>query len=47
MVREVVSLDDADCRRSFGESLPPGLKLIQAQAKLCEGGDGSGPLPSA
>ncbi len=28
MVRETVSLDDADRRRSFGESLPPGLKLI-------------------
>ncbi len=28
MVREIVSLDDADRRRSFGESLPPGLKLI-------------------
>jgi molecular chaperone DnaK (HSP70) len=28
MVREAVSLDDADHRRSFGESLPPGLKLI-------------------
>ena len=28
MVRETVALDDADRRRSFGESLPPGLKLI-------------------
>jgi hypothetical protein len=28
MVREIVALDDADRRRSFGESLPPGLKLI-------------------
>ncbi|HAF55799.1 MAG TPA: molecular chaperone DnaK [Thauera sp.] len=28
MVRETITLDDADRRRSFGESLPPGLKLI-------------------
>ncbi len=28
MVREVVSLDDADRRRSFGEALPPGLRLL-------------------
>ncbi|MBN8440600.1 MAG: hsp70 family protein [Thauera sp.] len=28
MVRETVSLDAADQRRSFGEALPPGLKLI-------------------
>jgi len=28
MVREVVSLDEADRRRSFGESLPPGLTLL-------------------
>ncbi|TAM30037.1 MAG: molecular chaperone DnaK [Paraburkholderia sp.] len=28
MVREVVSLDDADTGRMFGESLPAGLKLI-------------------
>ena len=25
---EVVSLDDADRRRSFGEALPPGLRLL-------------------
>ena len=30
MVREIASLDEADRRRSFGESLPPGLKLITA-----------------
>jgi molecular chaperone DnaK (HSP70)/uncharacterized protein YjeT (DUF2065 family) len=28
MVREVVDLSEADERRAFGESLPPGLKLI-------------------
>ena len=28
MVRETTTLDEADQRRSFGESLPPGLKLI-------------------
>jgi molecular chaperone DnaK (HSP70) len=28
MVREVVDLGEADARRAFGESLPPGLKLI-------------------
>jgi molecular chaperone DnaK (HSP70)/uncharacterized protein YjeT (DUF2065 family) len=28
MVREVVELSEADERRAFGESLPPGLKLI-------------------
>lgn len=28
MVRETVRLDEADQRRNFGESLPPGLKLI-------------------
>lgn len=28
MVRETTRLDEADRRRSFGESLPPGLKLI-------------------
>lgn len=28
MVREVVELEEADERRVFGESLPPGLKLI-------------------
>lgn len=28
MLREVVSLDDADRRRSFGEALPPGLRLL-------------------
>ncbi len=28
MVREPVQLDEADQRRSFGEDLPPGLKLI-------------------
>lgn len=29
LVREVVRLDEADERRVFGESLPPGLKLLQ------------------
>ena len=29
MVREALSLDEADQRRSFGESLPSGLKLIR------------------
>lgn len=29
LVREVVKLDEADERRVFGESLPPGLKLLQ------------------
>jgi len=29
MVSEVVNLDDADERRAFGESLPPGLKLLR------------------
>jgi hypothetical protein len=28
MVREVVELDKADEGRVFGESLPPGLKLV-------------------
>ena len=28
MVREVVELDEADERRVFGDSLPPGLKLV-------------------
>jgi hypothetical protein len=28
MVRETVELDEADEGRVFGESLPPGLKLI-------------------
>lgn len=28
MVREAAQLDESDRRRSFGESLPPGLKLI-------------------
>lgn len=28
MVRDAVQLDEADQRRSFGEALPPGLKLI-------------------
>ena len=28
MVQEAVALDEADQRRSFGEGLPPGLKLI-------------------
>ncbi|MFU2488066.1 Hsp70 family protein [Thauera sp. WH-1] len=28
MVRETVGLDEADRRRSFGEALPPGLKLL-------------------
>ncbi len=28
MVREAAQLDESDQRRSFGESLPPGLKLI-------------------
>ena len=28
MVREVVPLDEADQRRSFGEGLPPGLRLL-------------------
>jgi hypothetical protein len=28
MVREVVTLDNADTGRVFGESLPAGLKLI-------------------
>ena len=30
MVREVVALDEADQRRSFGEGLPPGLSLLSA-----------------
>jgi hypothetical protein len=29
MVRETVELDEADEGRVFGESLPPGLKLIE------------------
>ena len=29
MVRDAVQLDEADQRRSFGEALPPGLKLIE------------------
>jgi hypothetical protein len=29
LVRDVVKLDEADERRVFGESLPPGLKLLQ------------------
>jgi hypothetical protein len=29
MVREVVSLDEADERRVLGDSLPPGLRLLQ------------------
>ncbi|HQE40967.1 MAG TPA: hypothetical protein PLC55_16870 [Zoogloea sp.] len=28
MVEEVVELDEADAGRVFGESLPPGLRLI-------------------
>ena len=28
MVSHVVELSEADVRRTFGESLPPGLKLI-------------------
>ncbi|WP_027994861.1 Hsp70 family protein [Simplicispira psychrophila] len=28
MVREAVQLDDADQKRSFGEALPPGLRLL-------------------
>jgi hypothetical protein len=28
MVSHVVELSEADERRAFGESLPPGLKLI-------------------
>lgn len=30
MVREVLALDEADQRRSFGEALPPGLQLLRA-----------------
>ncbi|MEO5733236.1 MAG: Hsp70 family protein, partial [Rubrivivax sp.] len=30
MVREVTVLDEADTRRIFGESLPPGLRLVSA-----------------
>lgn len=29
MVRDAVQLDEADQRRSFGEALPPGLKLME------------------
>ncbi len=32
MVREVVELDESDQRRSFGEALPPGLKLLRGPA---------------
>jgi hypothetical protein len=28
MVQNVVELDDADVGRVFGETLPPGLKLL-------------------
>jgi uncharacterized protein YjeT (DUF2065 family) len=28
MVREVMQLEEADERRVFGESLPPGLRLL-------------------
>ena len=28
MVQNVVQLDEADQRRSFGEALPPGLRLL-------------------
>ncbi|GAB3359595.1 MULTISPECIES: Hsp70 family protein [Giesbergeria] len=32
MVREVLALDEADQRRSFGEALPPGLQLLHTGA---------------
>jgi len=33
MVRDVVELDEADQKRSFGEALPVGLRLIEARTK--------------